>query len=450
MKDLTLKKHSISKFFLNASLSQFGVYLSAFACLIVNLIFVGKFLDSDSLTALGFLMPLLMLFFSISSSIAAGIQSTCGYYVGANKTTYAQKCFNAGMVVFLVIVCAISIICILCNHWIAIILGAVPGDVSFNYLQELIIILALGAPGMMLTQTLLLIVLTDSGKKLPVIAAIVLFISNISIALLNLFIFKIGIFGIGLATSISFYLATGTLCLYFFKKDCLFKLNLSFKNYKKEYIYKIIRNGLPSAIAQICNAFALWIINILLINFGNTSYIAAASVIGPLSTLLTSFSSSMGSATLVVGNYYYAKRDTKSLKQLMKLFIALSIIVYAIVSVLSYVFSDQLCLLVVNSDTPEFSIASFGIKLYSFCLIFCSINVSFRNFIQSLQKIALTQVICILQNVVFQCIFAAIITLTIDVSQIWYMYVLCQTATLIFILISFARIYKGTILSNSN
>lgn len=393
-------------------------------------------------------MPLLMLFFSISSSIAAGIQSTCGYYVGAKNTTYAQKCFSVGIIIFFIIVCVISVICILFNNWIAIILGSVPGDTSFNYLKELIFILALGAPGMMLTQTLLLIVLADSGKKLPIISAIVLFISNILLAYINIFIFKMGVFGIGLATSISFYLAAATLCLYFFKKNCLFKLNFSLKNYKKDYIYKIIRNGLPSAIAQICNALALWIINILLIKYGNTTYIAAASVIGPLSTLLTSFSSSMGSATLVVGNFYYAKKDSKSLKQLMKLFITLSIIVYAIVSILSYVFSDQICFLVVNSDTPEFSIASYGIKLYSLCLIFLSINVSFRNFIQALQKIGLTQVICILQNVVFQCIFAAIITLTIDVSQIWYMYVLCQTATIIFILISFVLIYKGTILSS--
>ena len=178
-------------------------------------------------------MPLLMLFFSISSFIATGIQSTCGYYVGANNTTYAQKCFNVGLIFFFIIVCVIAIICILFNQWIAVLLGAIPGEVSFDYIKKLIIVIGLGAPGMMLTQVLLLIVLIDSGKKLPAITAVILFLSNILLSAFNLFVLKIGIFGIGLSVSLSFYLSTAALCFYFLNANNILKEKIKYGKRKR-------------------------------------------------------------------------------------------------------------------------------------------------------------------------------------------------------------------------
>lgn len=431
MKSFNSNCNNTTKSFCLIFLTQLSGTVSSIASLLINLFIVGKYSAIDAISAFEFSLPLIMLYFSLNSCIASGIQSTCTYYAGQNKQSKVRYCFTLSFSFFLICVVLISLILIIFADQVAICLGAENNSVSFFYTKDLIYAYSIGAPGMYLCQILLIVTVINNKKKTAIVSTILILLLNIFFVIVNYFVLNLGIFGLGLAVGISFYLAGFILLFSLLKNDNSIKFDFNRKILNKKYLFLTLRNGLPNAVAQICNTLATWILNLLLMQFGGITYVSASAVMTVFASLLGAPGSCMGTATLLLGNYYYTKKNHRKLIKLIQCFMNFSIGIYVIISVFTFIFSEEVCLLVINSNSEEFNIAVYALRLYSLSLVFYSICVCNRNLIQALQLFKLTQVICVLQNLVLRYVFALIIIALVGVDQIWFMYILGQFATFI-------------------
>ena len=124
-----------------------------------------------------------------------------------------------------------------------------------DYLRGFIV----GAPAFIVAQ-IMVPFLQISGNRVRLALAVVLMtLSDVAFDLLNVFVFHGGMLGMGLASSLSYYLALTVGVAYFLKKDCVFKLKL--KAVKAKLCAELMRYGVPTVINALAMVVLVFTLN---------------------------------------------------------------------------------------------------------------------------------------------------------------------------------------------
>ena len=184
--------------------------MTVMLCMLVDSMMIGRFLGVDSMTAYGLANPVLLIFAAYGAMLSAGIQVMCGKTMGAGDKEGTNACFSASAVLALGVALAGTILVLLLVSPLCTILGAgragANNPVFFltrDYLRGFIV----GAPAFIVAQ-IMVPFLQISGNRVRLALAVVLMtLSDIAFDLLNVFVFRGGMLGMGLASSFSYYLA---------------------------------------------------------------------------------------------------------------------------------------------------------------------------------------------------------------------------------------------------
>ncbi len=402
-------------------------------CMLIDSIMIGRFLGLDCMSAYGYSTPVLLVFAAVGSMISAGIQVMCGRTMGIGDKEGTNACYTVSIVLTAAFALVGMAAVLTFTNPLCTLLGAgenTPDNVVFGLTKDYLRGFIIGAPAFMAAQIMVPYMQMSGSRTRLVAAVIAMTIGDVALDVLNVFVFKWGTFGMGLASSLSYYIAFVIGVGYFFKKSCIFKLRP--KLIKAPTCLQLLKDGIPTLINQVSLVLLILLLNQLLTNLDGSRAVAAYSVISTVGNICYSFSSGIASVALTLSSIFHADEDKQSLLELVKVMLFYSIAICAVVTLVIILASKPLVMLFIQ-DLSAVSMAKLGLKLFVLSLVPCSLNTTLKNYYQGIGRVKLSMSISVMQNFALTILSAFIISRFLGVTGVWLGFVSGESLTFIII-----------------
>ncbi|MBR7092272.1 MAG: hypothetical protein IKI50_03700 [Clostridia bacterium] len=428
----------IKKLFRQMLLTQILSSMTVLLCLLIDSMVIGRFLGVDSMTAYGLAAPILLAFSALGSMISAGVQVLCGQTMGSGDREGVNACFTVSVAFAAVIAAVGLIVCLAFTGPVCTLLGAgepVAGnDVFFHtrgYLRGFII----GAPAFLFAQ-IMVPFMQMSGQRIRLIAAVGLMTAtDVACDLLSVFVFHGGMFGIGLASSVSYYAALAVGLAYLCRRSSIFRFRRSLLKWKTGL--DLLRCGVPTMVNQLSLVLLTFVLNKLLLEVGQNVAVAAYSVISTVGNICYSFSGGIASVALMLASLLYMDEDKTGLRDLMRTMLFYALTVCAAVTLVVAAAAPWLVRVFLDNAAAE-QMAGIGLRLFALSLVPCAVNTALKNYYQGVQHTGLTQSISVMQNFVFTALFAFVLSRFFSMTGIWLSFLCGEvlTALVVWLIVS--------------
>lgn len=278
---------------------------------VVDGLFVSNFLDYKAIASVGVVKSIFSLTGVVSGILSVGMQNRCAHELGKGD----QKGFNRIFSAIFYISVAVSIVCM-----VALLAGAVPLamlmgasgegadllDGAADYLRGI----GLGFPPILLAVVLSVACQLDSAKRRVRVAGVLNFITN---CVCDYIVIKLGmgVFGIGLATSLARYVQLGYLLLHFRTKDRM--LRLSKFDMSPREILDTLYLGMERALRSLGKVISPMIVNRIILVFGGTLTMSAFAIQKDFMEIAEIFASGLADATALQAGVYYGEMNKETM-----------------------------------------------------------------------------------------------------------------------------------------
>ena len=410
--------------------------MTVMICMMIDSMMIGRFLGVNSVTAYGLATPILMVFAAFGSMLSAGIQVMCGKTMGRGDMEGTNACYSASAFLAVSVSLAGLILVVALASPLCTLLGAGrpgPGNEVFDLTRDYLLGFIIGAPAFISAQ-IMVPFMQISGNRTRLVAAVGLMtVFDIIFDILNVFVFRGGTFGMGLASSLSYYIAFAVGIVYFLKKDCIFKLRLKAVNAR--LCGELLGYGIPTVINQVSCVLLVFVLNKVLLGVGQNLAVAAYSVISTVGSICYCFSSGVASVSLLLSSIFYCDEDRTALRSLVRTMAGHAFFLMLAVILVVLAAAPALAGLFLPNDPDARELAAFGLRLFSLSLLPCAMNTSFKNYFHGVGRTLFAEVISVIQNFVFTALFALILSRFMKTTGVWLAYVCGEGLTLLIIAI---------------
>ena len=421
----------IKKLFRQMIITQIISSMTVTICMLIDSIMIGRFLGVDSMSAYGLATPLLLVFAAFGSLISAGVQVVCGKTMGRGDREGSNACWSASLFMAALITAAGMALVLAFIGPLTRLLGAgEPGGSVYALTRDYIIGFMVGAPAFLLAQIMVPFMQIAGHRQRLVIAVIAMTLSDVAFDLLNVFVFRGGTLGMGLASSFSYYIALAIGIVAFLKKDSMFVFRRGLISVK--VVRELIASGVPTVVNQVSMVLLVYALNRLLLSVSGSESVAAYSVISTVGNICYCFGSGIGAVAMMLASIFHSDRDRTSLIGLVGIMAVYAVMLTSIVTLAGFLAAKPLAALFLT-DAETKKIAVHGLRLFILSIVPSSLNASFKNYYQGINRLRLAELVSVLQNFALVTLFAFALSRCLGLTGIWLGYLCGECATLIVI-----------------
>lgn len=424
---------SIKSRFKSMALAQVVSQMTVLVCLMIDSIMIGRFLGVDSMTAYGLSNPLLLAFAAVGSMLSAGSQVLCSRTIGNGDKKGTNACFSMAVAIAAVVSILGVIATIVFRSPLSTLLGAGTEGVIFDLTSDYMLGFIIGAPAFLFS-TVLVPYMQLANQQMRLVAAVAfMMVADVILDLINVFVVNGGMLGMGLASSISYYMACIVGVGFFLKKDCPFKFSAKLVDWKE--CKEMLKAGIPTIINMLSTVLLAFTMNKILLEVSGNLAVAAYSVIGTIVNICYAFSGGLAGVTLMLTGIYYSSNDRDSLRKLLRISLHYAILVDLIVMVVVLLIAPFIVKIFLADNVEAVEMASVGSRIFVVSLVISAINSAFKHFYQGTGRLTLTCVLSALQNYVCPAVAAFLLGMFAGLSGVWYCFLVGEVAVLLIIFI---------------
>lgn len=406
--------------------------LSTFLGPLIDGIVVSDFLGSAFMAAFGITTPITIFTGAIVNIFNAGSQNVAGKYLGQGQSDKLNRLMTCTILWAAILGLVITVILLAFNRPLLSVLGA-EGE-TMEMCSDYVSTYALGVIPTLLMPSLVGFLQLDNGGRTAIAASVVLTVTDVILDLLAVLVFRNGMLGIGLATSLSVTFAVLVLLTHFVRKNINLKFTLSESVVAD--IKKVIICGLPAATFLMCNAVRISATNNIILDVSGIDSVAAFSIQNTFRPIALAFTLGTGITTLLVCSVISGEENRHSLRSelsyILKLGIKISIAVTAVITLCAkYPFAVMFC---IGQPDAFMDLVTFVIRMFAISIPFSMFNIILIYYYQSMHKLLLSTIITVLQNVVFYLLAARVLSMLIGVNGVWLGYIISESLTILSVL----------------
>ena len=422
--------------------------MTVMLCMLVDSIMIGRFLGVDSMTAYGLATPVLLVFAAFGSMLSAGVQVLCGKTMGSGDREATNGCFSVAVALAAGVSLVGVALVLLFTDPICSLLGAganVPDNAVFRLTRDYLRGFIIGAPAFIFAQIMVPFMQISGSRTRLVVAVAAMTVGDVIFDILNVFALEWETLGMGLASSLSYYIAFFIGAAYFVKKDCLFRFRP--KLLKGKTCLALLKDGVPTVINQISLVLLVFVLNKVLLNVGQNRAVAAYSVISTVGNLCYCVGSGIASVALLLSSIFYSDEDRTELRSLVKTMTYYSLLLNAVLIGLVLFAAPALVSLFLTDAPDARDMAVLGLRLFSLSLLPCALNTTYKNYLQGVNHTGFTQAISVMQNFAFTALFAFVLSRFLNTTGVWLAFLCGESLTLLVILLAVWKKNRGVSLS---
>lgn len=392
---------------------------------IVDTIFVARFVNTDALSALNIVCPVINLTVGLGTMLAAGGSAVVAAKMGQGKDLEARQDFS--FLIFSGIL--LGILITLTGIWFLnpIIYGLGANEVLFPYCREYLFVILLFTPAGMLQVLFQNLIITAGKPGIGMALSVSAGVANVVLDYVFMGICKMGIRGSALGTGIGYLIPT-IFGIFFFMKNSG-TLRFCRPSFDWKMLAESLGNGSSEMVSQMASAVTTFLFNSKMMELAGEDGVAAITIMIYtqffLTTLYIGFS--MGIAPVV--SYNYGRKDHGQLKRTLghgvTFMIGISVCVFTISMLLGVPFLKIFC----PPESEVFAIAKHGIRIFPFAFLFCGMNIFASAMFTALSNGKISALISFLRTFGWITVLLVILPNFFGITGVWMAVPIAEGAT---------------------
>ena len=393
---------------------------SAFTA-IADGVIIGQFLGPSALAASGLSSPYYSIAAIVSGLIMVGSTNLCTKAVGKGDREELSGVFSLTVVLGVICSAALGMAGFFCAESFAALFGAKGASAEvFSATAAYLRGVFVGAPGFIMFVILTPILQLDGDARLAKIGSAVAAVADVVGDLLNVFVFRGGMLGMGLASSFAYYAALLVVLSHFLKKGSLFQFSLS--AIRSKMLPPLVKDGLPRGVSMLCRAILPVLINALVIHLSGDLGVTALSAMNSTTFILAALGWGIGGAMLINGGMMVGEQDVGGLKTTIRTALGDILVGVSALAVLVLFFAPWLAALFIPQSGEAQSMAITAIRCYALCLPFLAFNVSTANYFQVISRTLGAYLVNIGIEVACTALMAHLLSSFLGLRGVWIAY----------------------------
>ena len=413
--------------------NTFYIQLTAFILLslsssvgsMIDGVVIGQFLGVDSIAAFGIINPLMIAFSIIGAVVSAGARNRFTKLLGAGKTEQARSVFSLACVLSTGFAAVLMIFLLVFSGPVTSALGAAKNTADLlPKARGYLIGISFGLPAMNLVRVLNGFMPLDNDRNLPVISSIFLTVSDIVMDLAAVLFFHGDTMEMGIATSISYYVALAVLLTHFCKKDIF--LRFRFSGLPWQETASILGKGMPSGVCRIGNTLRCIFMNRLLAIIATSAAIAAYSVHRQADSFFNPVTIGMADTVALLAGILVGEEDRPMMKRLLFTSVQATLVITAGIAALIWIFAPQFASLYIKDDPEALRLAVTAVRCYAIGMPINGLNLIYLNYFQGVGKSFLASVSGFICESGLLILSAAALVPLLGADAVWWAFPISQ------------------------
>lgn len=392
--------------------------ISATLGMLVDGIIIGNFLGVDAMAAYGMVSPAYLVMSFFGGVLSTGMQTICSECMGKGKMDEANGIFSLTCVLGFLASVLFAIVIVLLATPISMLLGTT-GDTGYllPQVRGYLIGIALGLPAMTITSCLQPVMQLDGDRGRAFISVLIMTAFNITGDLLNVFVFHGGMFGMAIATSLSYLVAVIVLVLHFFKKETSYRIHL--KKIPWRNTMRVLATGLPSTAIRLYNTIRTLLLNKMLLTLAGGAAVAAFSVQSNMNNLFGSIGTGVSMSALMIFGIPIGEEDKNSTKKLLKVSLLEGFLLVTAVAVVLFAVAPFFVNLYISDDPQAALLAVRSVRFFAVSMPINNLIQVFASYLQSSRNLTLSHIVNVCNELILIVPCAFILGQFIGTDGVW-------------------------------
>lgn len=382
---------------------------------IIDTIFVSRFVNTDALSAINIVCPVINIVVGLGTMIASGGSAIVARKLGAGNIKRANQDFTLIVIFGAVLAFFLMILGIMFIDKIIGGLGA--SEVLFPYCKDYLFIILLFTPASMLQVLFQNLIVTAGKPAFGMFLSLGAGIINILLDYTFIVLFHLGIIGSALGTGISYMIPSILGILFFAHK----KGGLSFEKPVIDFsiLTESCMNGSSEMVSQISTATTTLLFNLTMMELLGESGVAAITIIIYTQFLLTTLyiGFSMGIAPII--SFHFGAKNYYRLKKIYKICISFVTFSSILIFLLSIILTNSLIQLFTPNETDIYRIIATGFKIFKYSFLFSGFNIFSSASFTALSNGKMSAIISFLRTFAFIMINLLVFPTFLGVTGVW-------------------------------
>ena len=405
--------------------------LTVSVCLLIDNVIIGRFLGEECIAAYGMANPLLLAVGAVGSLLSAGVQVVCSRYLGKGQQEEANGGYSSAVAVAAAVSIPAMVLILIFRSFLPTMLGAGTEGVLYTETRGYLTGFCFAAPASM-GALILVPFLQMAGKSGLLIAAVLtMTVADIGLDLLNVLVLHWGMFGMGLASSISYYLALIIGGVYLLSPQSVFRF--SRKAVRKDVIRDLFRSGIPAGFSMLSSVLLVFLMNQVMKGLGGSAAVAAFAVGSSIGGAANCVTTGIGGVSLTLSSVFYHEEDGSSLKTLMKLLCLDGILLGIVACAVCWLAAPFLVSLFMPDPGSTRDVAAMGLRMFALGIIPCTVNGAVKNAWQGVGQIRLMEVFSLLEGALLSVAAGFLLSYPLGMQGAWLYFLGGQVLSLLFV-----------------
>ena len=408
----------------------------------VDGVFVSRFINTDAFAAIDIVYPLYSMLFAISAMLASGGSALVAKKMGEQKNKKAKQYFSLIVVFSAIIGLIFTSICLVFIKPIIYFLGS--DDSIYNYCYDYIVPILIFSPLCILQMIFHSFFIAAGKPKMGLVATLTGGTTNIIFDYLFIVIMSMGISGAAYGTVVGFIAQNTIGILYFIFKR---KGTLYFVKPSKNLlvIVKSCYNGIAEFVGNLAISITTFLFNIEMMKLIGVDGVASITIVLYAEFILTSIFYGYASGVAPIFSYNYGSKNIYQLKNIFKISMFFVILSSVSIYLLSIPLASYIIDVFAKENSHVFYIALKGFFIFSISFFFTGTNIFSAAMFTAFSNGKIASIIMLLRTFVFLSLAILLLPLILDVNGIWLAVPTTEFLSVIvsiFYFIKFRKIYN--------
>ncbi len=436
MNDMQQAENPLSQNFTIKSLLKFAfptIFMMIFMGLytVVDTVFVARFADTNALSALNIVCPVINLIVGLGTMLATGGSAIIARKMGAGEHTRAAQDFT--LIIGFGVLSGVLIVIFGTVFIDQIVWRLGAGNILFPYCKEYLFILLLFTPANILQVLFQNLIVTAGRPGIGMVLGVSAGTANILLDYIFMGPLEMGIKGAALGTGIGYMIPAVTGLLFFSTRKSTLYFRKPVMNIS--LLAESCANGFSEMVSQSAAAVTTYLFNRIMMKLLGENGVAAITIIIYTQFLLSSLfiGFSMGAAPVI--SYNYGKQDEKQLKNIFSICIRFIIFISITVFAIAFIFSPSFVCAFSEKGTPVYEITRNGFLIFSFSFLFCGLNIFTSAAFTALSNGKISAILSFLRTFGLITVLLLILPNLLGVTGVWLAVPIAELITMILSLV---------------
>lgn len=356
----------------------------------------NNFIDPKALTVIGLYLPFVKIIETINAVLLGGSQILCGRFLGKNQIERTRSVFSVDMFVVTSLGLLMSILCIVFPGFFSDILGA--DATTHDDLVKYIIGISIGLIPQMLASQLTAFLQMEQQQKRTYAGIILMMVSNATLDYLFIKVFSWGMFGLGLATAISYWILFAFQGTFYLTSKAVIKFSMKLIQWSD--IGPIIKIGVPGAIVSLCLSIRGVLLNKILLSTGGNDAVGALSALNTFGCVLYAPTAGLAAATRLLISIYMGEEDKTSMKLVLRTALTRGVLMVTFVGGLVAALSVPMTYIFYKDPTSTaFYLTKWIFRIFPLTMPLSAVCITFINYYQSVGRMKIVNVLSVFDGI---------------------------------------------------